>query len=66
MSHKGCYVYLEVKMDRDLVRLRRRQAFVEKRKGAHKEVMKNHPEGITKDNLEQIKKELKKKESSVA
>jgi len=49
-------------MDRDLVRFKRRQAFLEKRAGAYKKVMENHPEGITKDNLEQIKKEVKKKE----
>jgi len=53
-------------MDRDLLRFKRRQSFLEKRKEAYKEVMKNYPEGMTKDNLEQIKKEIKKEESSVA
>lgn len=50
------------KMDRESMRFKRRQEFVERRKKAWKKVLKNHPEGITKDNLEQIKKELHQEE----
>jgi hypothetical protein len=53
-------------MDKDLLRFKRRQSFLENRKRAYKEVMENHPEGMTKDNLEQIKKEIKEEESNIA
>jgi len=51
-------------MDRDLMKFKRRQAFLNNRKKAVEKVMKNHPEGITRDNLEQIKKEIKKEEAN--
>ena len=44
-------------------KFKRRQEFIERRTKAYKKVMQDHPEGITKDNLEQIKKELHREEN---
>jgi len=49
-------------MNKDSLRFERRQAFIKKRKEAYKKVMENHPGGITRDNLDQVKKEIKKEE----
>lgn len=43
-----------------------RKEWMKNRIRAFDGVMENHPEGITRENLEQIKKEVKKKESDVA
>lgn len=51
-------------MDRESMRFKRRQEFVERRQKAWKKVLKNHPEGVTKSNLEQIKKEVHQEEKS--
>jgi len=51
-------------MDRDLMKFKRRQVFLNNRKKAVEKVMKNHPEGITKNNLNQIKKEISRNEKS--
>ena len=48
---------------REDLRRARSKEWVKNRKKAFGEVMKNHPEGITRSNLEQIKKEVKKAES---
>jgi len=42
----------------------RRKKFLEKRKKAWAKVMANHPEGLTKKNLDQIKEEMKKEEGN--
>ena len=49
----------EPKMDKDLVMFKRRQAFIEGRTKAYKKIIKEFPEGLTKDNLEQFKKRMK-------
>ena len=49
-------------MDKDLLRLKRRREFVEKRTGIYYKVIKKFPGGLTKDNLEQFKKRMKKEE----
>ena len=49
----------EPKMDKDLVMFKRRQAFIKGRTKAYKKVIKEFPEGLTKDNLEQFKKRMK-------
>ena len=49
-------------MDKDLLRLKRRQEFVEKRTRVYNKVIKEFPKGITKENLEQFKKRMKLKE----
>lgn len=51
-------------MDKDSIGLKKRLSFIEQRKLAWKKVMKNHPEGVIKDNLQQIKNEMKKEEAN--
>ena len=46
-------------MDKDLLRFKRRQKFIEKRTDIYNEVIKEFPKGITKENLEQFKKRMK-------
>ena len=49
-------------MDKDLLRLKRRREFVEKRTSIYHKVIKEFPEGITRENLEHFKKRMKKEE----
>ena len=46
-------------MDKDLLRFKRRQKFIEKRTSIYHKVIKEFPEGITRENLEQFKKRMK-------
>lgn len=43
--------------------LKERQAFVNRRKEAYKKVIKNYPDGLTKENLEEFKRDMKKQEA---
>ncbi len=49
--------------DFDLIRRKRTQEFLERRKKSWNKIMKNHPEGLTKENHQQIKNEIKKEEA---
>lgn len=49
-------------MDKDLVRLKRRQSFADRRLGIWDKIKAKYPEGMTKDNFEQIKKEIQEQE----
>jgi len=49
-------------MDRDLVRLKRRQSFADRRLEIWDGMKVKYPEGMTKDNFEQIKKEIQEQE----
>ena len=49
-------------MDKDLIRLKRRQSFVNRRKEAYKKVIKNYPDGLTKENLGKFKEDMKEQE----
>lgn len=49
-------------MDRDLWRMKRRREFIEKRTRAYNKVIKEFPEGITRENHEQFKKRIKEEE----
>lgn len=49
-------------MDKDLIRFKRRQEFVRRRKVAYEKVIINYPNGLTKENLDQFKKDMKKQE----
>lgn len=40
-----------------------RRAFVNRRKEAYRKVIKNYPDGLTKENLAQFKKDMKKQEA---
>ena len=46
-------------MDKDLLRLKRRQEFIKKRTNDYNEVIKESPRGITRENLERFKKRMK-------
>jgi len=52
-------------MDKDLIRLKRIQSVIERKTKAWERVMKNHPEGIMKDNIQQLKDEIKKEEIKI-
>ncbi len=49
--------------DNDLVKLKRRQEFVNRRKSAYKKVIKNYPDGLTKENLDSFKEDMKRQEA---
>jgi len=49
-------------MDRDLVRLKRRQSFADRRLEIWDGMKVKYPEGITKKNFEQVKREIQDKE----
>jgi len=49
-------------MDKDLVRLKRRQSFADRRLEIWEKTKAKYPEGMTSDNLEQIKKEIQEQE----
>lgn len=49
-------------MDKDTLRFKRRRTFLEKRLSIWDKLKGKYPEGITKANLEEIKKEIKKAE----
>lgn len=42
--------------------LEERQVFVNRRKEAYKKVIKNYPDGLTRENLGAFKKDMKKQE----
>lgn len=48
--------------DKNLIRLEKRRELLDRKRKAYKNVMKNHPEGWTKDNIQQLKDEMKKEE----
>lgn len=50
-------------MDKDLARLKRRQDFVNRRTNAYEKVIKNYPNGLTKENLSKFKKDMRDEEN---
>jgi len=51
-----------MKENEDLEKVSRRKFFIERRTEVFNKVMLNYPEGITKGNLEDIKRAVKKEE----
>lgn len=49
-------------MDKDLLRARRRREWIDRRVSNYQEIIKEFPDGLTKDNLESFKKRMKEKE----
>lgn len=48
-----------------LARERRKREFLDRRKKVWDEVMKDYPEGLTKDNLKEIQQKIKAKERTM-
>lgn len=46
----------------DLIKKEKRRAFIKRRREAMSKVMKNYPEGLTGENYQKIKDEVKKEE----
>lgn len=47
----------------DIISSKRKQAFLERRGKSWDKVMENYPEGLTKENHQQVKGEIKKEEA---